>query len=78
MIYHIQVVMANSSQAWELISDDFISLDEIFLLIVDDCHFSTLKSHPLHKVSISSSQPLSNIQITDGYFTVDEISHFQR
>ncbi|XP_065199938.1 endoribonuclease Dcr-1 [Planococcus citri] len=50
VIAQAQVIMTNSSQAWELISNDFISLDDIFLLIVDDCHFSTLKSHPLHEL----------------------------
>lgn len=68
--------MANSMQTWELISNNFITLDEIFLLIVDDCHFSTLKSHPLNKVRFLNlpAIPDNLFQITNIIVLAYEIS----
>lgn len=44
--------MVNSIQARELISNNNISLEEAYLVIIDDCHYSTVKNHPLHKVNV--------------------------
>ncbi|XKL67863.1 hypothetical protein PGB90_003354 [Kerria lacca] len=50
IISQSQVIIANNLQALELVSNGYISMNDIYLLIIDDCHYCMIKNHPLNKL----------------------------